>query len=735
MLFTVKSRKTAAKLKRKLQRNQPRVIENLERRDLMAADPMVFDGNSVTWAAYRDQTSSEWSDIFAKRRDDYIPVDIDITEVSGSARISGIWHKNTEDRDWALWRNMSSESFGTKWQQYKDQGYRLVDQESYTLGGTRYYAGIWIKNEEGYAWASRRNMTSAQRQAFFDQYKDDYVPIDVDAYSMNGSMRYSVVFVENAKNFAWQSRTGLSSTQFSDLFNSLKGTHRVHDIESYTEGGQQKYQVVWLKNTNGRAWASRRDLSATQYWNDYNSYADQGYRLVDVERYQSGGNWRYAAVWRQNSERMNWSHRSAVDKIIKDAIEDFDIPGVGVTIYQNGSVRYRRGFGYQDINDGLQYSSRTINRLASVSKAVAGVLALDLDEKGLLNIDSKSSSYIKSYNGNSMPSKHTHTLRQLLSNRAGMGHYDEWGTPSGSYSTALAATAALWNKTLVDKPGKKYHYSTHGYTFLGAAMEGALGKSITQIVKQYVTDAYKLDTLKVENRSVSNSYRAALYSSSNKELSADNSSWKILGGGLEGSAYDLARFGNMVLNGTILTSASRTDMWTAPAPTSKKYGLGWDFGTRNDTQWVGKSGAQRGSNTYLLMFPEKGIVISVLTNRQEGHKASSIANAIGDRLTKSSSSARSASATNMFMWSYIETPPIIVPTTDAATPTAFNTGAAASSSVVSGGTLSAAQSMGMTHPAKFQLPTVIADEVDDEQVADPSDLTDVALAGWDDWRA
>ncbi|MBW3596459.1 MAG: penicillin-binding protein, partial [Planctomycetes bacterium] len=292
----------------------------------MAADPLVFDSDDTAWRTSWNQTSDQWSELFAELRSDYLPVDIEIVEDNGQQRVSGTWIKNTDGRGWAAWRNLSHEGFSEKWSEYRDQGYRLVDQESYVLGGERRYAGIWVENTEGYAWLSYRNLTAAEYQNLFDDHKDDYLPVDIDVYEVNGSLRYSAAFVENATNLAWQARHGLSGDEFADLFNSMRSTHRVTDIESYDDYGQQRYAVVWTENENGRGWASRRDLSEKGFRNEFFSYRDRGYRLVDMERYQSGGNWRYAAVWRQNGDRLNWDLRSDVDTLVMEHRDEFNVP-------------------------------------------------------------------------------------------------------------------------------------------------------------------------------------------------------------------------------------------------------------------------------------------------------------------------------------------------------------------------------------------------------------------------
>ncbi len=56
------------------------------------------------------------------------------------------------------------------------------------------------------------------------------------------------------------------------------------------------------------------------------------------------------------------------------------------------------------------------------------------------------------------------------------------------------------------------------------------------------------------------------------------------------------------------------------------YAMGWDVGSADSGERVvGKAGGQPGSNAYLRIYPDDGIVISVLSNRQRGgHSASAL---------------------------------------------------------------------------------------------------------------
>jgi CubicO group peptidase (beta-lactamase class C family) len=602
--------------------------ERLEDKLPLSGDPLVLDPQEVGWASVRNLTSAQFSADFAARKNDSILIDIEVDEINGQERVSGVWQANTENRGWAEFRNLTSAQFSDKWNELRDAGYRLIDQESYTLGGQRYYAGIWIENTEGYAWASYRNATSAEFSAHFQQYKDDYLMIDFEAYDVGGSTRYAAAWVENTAGLSWVERRDLTSAQFSDYFDQYKDTYRVHDIESYQVNGEQRYAAIWVENQNDRGWLEHRDMTEDQYRNRWVRNRDLGYRLTDFEVYETAGGTRYAGVWRQNTDRPDWQFRSTIDTMAQAHRDAFDVPGMSVAIAHQGEIKYMRGFGDQDVNEDTWYSARTVNRLASVSKAVAGVLLMELAEQGDIDPDAATRDYVPQ-----MPAHHTHTLAQLASNRGGVGHYDELGlgNVNQQYDSALEASPLFWDQPLLSTPGTDYEYSTHGYTLLGAGIEGAVGQPIDQVLYNELTVGHGLTTLRAEDRSDANWYRSQLYNTDNSEATPDNISWKILGGGLEASAYDMLRFSMKLTNGQILSPESLDLLWDIPQPNNVAYAMGWTVGTQQGARVMGKDGAQLGSRTYVRMFPDLDLSIVVLSNRSGGgHSPSALSRDIAD---------------------------------------------------------------------------------------------------------
>lgn len=601
-------------------------LQQLEPRVMLSGGNLI-DPDAIGWSSFEDLTATQFAGEVDEQHADYMLVDIEVDEDSGQPVISGVWQDNVEGQFWGHHFNMTSSQFHDQWVQYRDDGYRLLDQESYLLGGQRYYAGIWIENQEGYDWASIRNETDTEFSSRLASYQDDFILIDFEAYPAGGSTLYAGAWVENVDDLQWILHRDLTASEFSDYLDGYQDSYRVHDLESYQVGGSQRYAAIWIENDNDRAWSYEHDLDEQEYQNHWRRYRDMGYRLVDFEEYQSGSDMKYAGVWRQNSDRPDWELRTSIDDIAENHLEDGDIPGLSVAVVHQGDIKYMRGFGHQDIDDNVWYSAHTINRLASVSKAIGGVLLLKLADQGIIDPAAATRDYVPP-----MPVHHTHTLEQLTANNGGIGHYSELGlgTMTTQYDTALEASELFWDEPLVGVPGASYSYSTHGYTLLGAGIEGATGQSIADVLDTELGSGLGLETLRAENRDEANEYRTSLYNTNNSEATADNISWKLLGGGMEASAYDLARFSGMLMDGEILSQVALEQLWTVPE-SNTSYAMGWSVGTLQGEFSIRKDGSQKGANTYVRLFPELELGVVVLINRRNSDPADlsrDVANAI-----------------------------------------------------------------------------------------------------------
>ena len=125
--------------------------------------PTVFDPVETAWASVRDLSSDRFSERFDRYADaGFLVTDLEVDRIDGQGRVGAIFTDNPDDRGWVSLRGLTSSRFGSEWRRLRDEGFRLHDQETYVRDGRRYWAGVWVENVEGLAWASRRGMTSAE---------------------------------------------------------------------------------------------------------------------------------------------------------------------------------------------------------------------------------------------------------------------------------------------------------------------------------------------------------------------------------------------------------------------------------------------------------------------------------------------------------------------------------------------------------------------------------------------
>ena len=223
-------------------------------------------------------TDSEFNEKFIEYKKDYILVDTESYEVRSRSRYAMVWRKNTDKRNWAAFRNMSSNEYHQKWAYYKSQGYRPSDIESYFVNGIQKYSGIWVKNKENYDWSSKRNLTASEYSIYFQEQKHKgFRVVDIEAYQTSEGLRYAAIWVQNKENISWAQFRDMSRSSYQNKVNeySSKGYILV-DLEVYKVGSSEKYATIWEKRS-GFAYQVRTNLSELQFANLWRQYRDQGY--------------------------------------------------------------------------------------------------------------------------------------------------------------------------------------------------------------------------------------------------------------------------------------------------------------------------------------------------------------------------------------------------------------------------------------------------------------------------
>ena len=320
---------------------------------------------------------------------------------------------------------------------------------------------------------------------------------------------------------------------------------------------------------------------------------------------------------------------------MEDAISKFmattKAPGVAVAAVANGQEIWSEGFGMADLENNVPVTPQTLFRLASVSKPITAVAAMELWERHQLDLDAPVQKYCPAFPQKEFPI----STRQALGHLGGIRHYrsdsddDIEVNNTKHFEDPIAGGLQFFaNDPLVAKPGTKFRYSTHGFTLVGCAIEGASSRKYVDFVRDNVFVPAGMTHTRWDDHFAIIPYRTQFYS---KSKSGDvrnagflDASYKIPGGGWLSSADDMAKFEIAVLSDRLIQRATRDVMWTAqtPAPEGSEkdhsgYGLGWGTGTVNGVAMYEHSGGQQGTSTFIMLAPERNAGIVVLINMDD----------------------------------------------------------------------------------------------------------------------
>lgn len=320
--------------------------------------------------------------------------------------------------------------------------------------------------------------------------------------------------------------------------------------------------------------------------------------------------------------------REAIDTAVREEMERQELVGVAVGVIRDGKVAYTAGYGYADREREVPVTHDTLFRWASISKPVTAIVAMQLVEQGELDLAADIRQYVPEFPQKGAPI----TTEQLLAHLGGIVHYTngpvirterEYDAPH-PYESVILALDTFAPSPLVNQPGERYSYSTHGYILASAVVERAGGQPFAQQVRERICQPLGLTTLQPDYQWVDIPNRARGYRRVRGRVipSTDTDvSWKLGGGGFISNVHDLARFAVALMNSELVDQATTQDMWTPRADTqgrSSGYGLGLSISEPNGQRRVAHTGAQEKTRTRMVFYPEAGHGIVVMTNSEHG---------------------------------------------------------------------------------------------------------------------
>jgi serine beta-lactamase-like protein LACTB len=307
-----------------------------------------------------------------------------------------------------------------------------------------------------------------------------------------------------------------------------------------------------------------------------------------------------------------------IDALVTEAMRVNSIPGLSVALVDRSGLFWSNGYGMADLENFVPARPFTVYRLASVSKPITAVAVLQLVERGRIELDAPVRRYVPELPEKPWPI----TVRQLLCHQGGVRNWTEDEFVSTRRYATLAESIALFrDDPLVNEPGTRVTYSSFGYTLLGRAVETASGQSYPEYLRVSVLEPVGMEWTRLDDVQAIIPNRARGYrltgggSLLNSPLS--DTSNRVPGGGLVGTAEDVGRFAAALMAGSLLKPETVRLMLT-PQQTrdhrSTGFGLGFVLGRHGQEREAYHTGGQSRVSTLLYLRPDRGLAVVLLTN-------------------------------------------------------------------------------------------------------------------------
>jgi CubicO group peptidase (beta-lactamase class C family) len=320
-----------------------------------------------------------------------------------------------------------------------------------------------------------------------------------------------------------------------------------------------------------------------------------------------------------------------VDHLLEGFRQRHAFPGGVLAVGQRGGLVYLHPFGRLSYEENAPpVTAGTLYDLASLTKVVATTtMAMILVDEGRLDLDQKVQEVLPGFRG---PGKDVVTVRHLLTHSSGL---DATAPLYLEIQGRAAYIERIEAMDLVYPAGSKSVYSDLGVILLGEILERAAGQPLEDFVRERVLDPLGMrDTMFRPPPSLAgriaptefDPWRGRMVQGEVHDENAFAMGGVAPHAGLFGTAGDLARLAQMLLNGGVwdgrrIVSRETVELFTRRAgiPGSDR-ALGWDTrsaeGSSAGTLLSSRSFGHTGfTGTSIWIDPERNLFVILLTNR------------------------------------------------------------------------------------------------------------------------
>ena len=321
------------------------------------------------------------------------------------------------------------------------------------------------------------------------------------------------------------------------------------------------------------------------------------------------------------------------------AMQQHLVPGAAVGVIV-GDREEHAVFGIASTSSLRPVTPETRFQIGSVTKTVTGTGIWRLIDEGSLDLDAPLRTYLPDLTLMDAEAAELVTVANLLDHSGGW--YGDEGFDTGSSDDALARYVADRVPELpqVFSPGQFFSYNNAGFSMLGRLIEVSTGTDYRTAIRQLVIDPLGMDDSTLDHDEV----RARPYADGHQALVVNGQLTLAVAtplwlprsvdsaGGIWSTTRNLVRYARFhMANGVVPGPANilgpealalmREPVIDVPGATTLQMGRDWFVQDLDGVRVASHGGDTVGQHADLVMIPEYGFAMTVLTNSQGGGAA------------------------------------------------------------------------------------------------------------------
>jgi len=339
-----------------------------------------------------------------------------------------------------------------------------------------------------------------------------------------------------------------------------------------------------------------------------------------------------------------------LDKFITERMEEWKVPGLAISVIQDGRLVYSEGFGFRDIDKNLPVTPQTLFAIGSCTKAFTAVTMGILVDEGQLEWDKPLKEYLPTFKLKDSFATERMTPRDLVCHRSGLPRHDSM------WYNSSASRRELFDRLQYLEPSKDFR-TTFQYQNLMFMTAGYLVGQISGTNwERFVQNRIFMPLgMTKSNFSVNDSQKALDFAlpymeKDDKIIKIPFRNIDTVGpaGSINSNVTNMANWILLNLNKgeigdqQVISESSLKEIHSPQMISSKSYrynesfysmyGMGWGITAYRGHLRLAHGGGIDGFTAQVVLLPRDNIGMVILTNRGGSALPPIISNNVADRL-------------------------------------------------------------------------------------------------------